>query len=139
MGLRDIALVTIWLWRRAFPELSIMAGCQQSVRVCIQDIVKSPGFGILLKVLDQGFVEVTQISEAIAAALTTFTAKVEPLARGLVQITFFNVSNAFMQIGIEGYFMGLMDMCKEQGEIKFEPLGAMQGRLKMRYSGHSIK
>lgn len=133
MGLRDIVLVTMWVWRKVFPEMEMLEGCQRGIRVCIQDIVKSPGFGILLKVLDQGFVEVTQISEAIAAALTTFTAKVEPLERGLVQITFYNVSNQFMRVGIEGYFMGLMDMCREQGEIKFESLGAREGRLKMRY------
>jgi hypothetical protein len=133
MMLRDVVVVSMWLWRRVFPELSLDDGCQQVIRECIEGITKSPGFGILLMVLDQGLVEVVKMSEAITVALTSFSAQVDASEQGVIKIELKNLNYRFLSTCLVGYFLGLIDMTKDKAEITCLAQGERGGVLTIRY------
>jgi hypothetical protein len=117
MSQRDITLAAMAFWRMAWPELGVVEGCRRVVRESIQRIVTSPGFGMLLKVIDQGLADMAVMSEMIANMMTSFTSTLPIVNGDHFEMRLRKVSKAFIHLCVAGYFEGLLDMCQRAGEV----------------------
>lgn len=123
MSQRDITLAAMAFWRMAWPELGVVEGCRRVVRVSIQRIVTSPGFGMLLKVIDQGLADMAVMSEMIANMMTSFTSTLPMVHNDHFEMRLRKVSKAFIHLCVAGYFEGLLDMCGRAGDVLCERAG----------------
>lgn len=122
MRQRDILLSVLAFWRMAWPDLPLVDGCRQVVRASIKRIVTSPGFGMLLKVVDQGLADIAVMSELIAKMMTSFDASLPTLHPHYVEMRLRNVSLAFPHLCVSGYFLGMLDLCGQRGAVRCERL-----------------